>query len=371
MKDEITKDQVYGLRSYRASTVKLLWALMLVSIWFKVGLNSNWHLNDIMVELLSLFVLTVNGIVGNIKNNFPIFKMRNFNLTKEFAYSITSFFVLLFVFVIYQNIVCPKFIADIAALSFHDLCTMLVFLFPIACLTIYLIYFSYKLIYKDKSKKVFEKYDNKTERSLNRYKVFSIKIIFLIMLFSLWGKVGVYGNYTFASIFTEVYTIFTIAIMYLVGNADNKLPLLHNFHFKIDRYFFYSMLLPYVLMLIYALFSSNFRMMITMLDVKEIISMLVLLAPLFFISSFIFYIGCRYPNFISDKVKKNKKSKSKVNAIISVIISFLVILFFVLIAHNSMKIYSIETVLQMIIVFIPIFIIVYLVVFNGLSEINK
>ena len=63
--------------------LKVLTILFLISIWFKVGLNPCWHFNDIVLEVVSLFILSVSGITANAKNNFPIFKMRNLNLTKR------------------------------------------------------------------------------------------------------------------------------------------------------------------------------------------------------------------------------------------------------------------------------------------------
>ncbi len=367
----ISKSQLYGLRSYRAATFKVLTILFLVSIWFKVGLNPCWHFNDIVLEVVSLFILFVCGITANAKNNFPIFKMRNFEFTKEFTYSITSFFVLLFVFILYKNIVSPEFISYLAELSFHDICSLLVFFFPVSCLLIYLIYLSYKITYKTKREKVFEKYDDKTERSLNRYKVFAIKSIFLLMYISLWIKLGLFGDFKDYDLFIEIYSIITIILMFIVGNKDNKLPALHNFHFKIDRYFFYSVLLPYVLVLLYYIFSSNFRGMIAVLDFRKIISLFVFMSPLFFISSLIFYIGCRYPNFISKSVKNDKNRKIRFNAIVSFLISFIVIVLSFLFAISTVHMESAETVLQLLIVFIPLFVIIYLVIFNSLNEINK
>ena len=127
--------------------------------------------------------------------------------------------------------------------------------------------------------------------------------------------------------FTEIYSIITIIIMYIVGNKDNKLPALHNFHFKIDRYFFYSVLLPYVLVLIYYIFSSNFRGMIAALDFRKIISILVTYVSTFlYKSSLIFYIlDVDILILLVKSVKKNKNRKIRFNAIVSFIISFIVI----------------------------------------------
>ncbi len=370
MEEKISKKQLYGLRSYRMWTVKTLTILLMISIWFKIGLNPSWHLNDVIVEIIALFIIILNGIIGNIKNSFPIFKFRNFKFTKEFSYSITSFFVLLFLFIIYKNIVSPEFIAEIAELSFHDLCSILVFLFPISCLIIYLIYLSYKIIYKSKKERFFEKFDDDTERCLNKYKVLTIKEIFVLMALSFWYKVGVLEKIDFGFIFTEIYSLVVIVVMFIVGNKDNKLPALYNVHFKIDRYFFYSILLPYILIFIYSVFSSPFRELVGVLPMNKIISMLMFMSPLFFVSSFIFYIGCRYPNFIRKKSKSKKTYKIKLNALMSVLISFLVVFFTFLFALSNVT-YTVETVLQMLIIFIPVFIIIYLVLFTGLNEINK
>jgi len=83
------------------------------------------------------------------------------------------------------------------------------------------------------------------------------------------------------------------------------------------------------------------------------------------------YSICRYPNFISKSVKNDKNRKIRFNAIVSFLISFIVIVLSFLFAISTVHMESAETVLQLLIVFIPLFVIIYLVIFNSLNEINK
>ena len=71
----LSKEQVQGLRSYRRATVLCLNFVIFLSFWFKVSFHSSWHFNDVLVEVLSLFILLFMGILANIKNDFPIFNM--------------------------------------------------------------------------------------------------------------------------------------------------------------------------------------------------------------------------------------------------------------------------------------------------------
>ena len=84
-KVKLSKKQLLSLRKYRRKTINILSIITLISLWFKIGLNINWHLNDSITEIITLFILIIMGIVANLKNDFPIFQFRNFELTKEFT----------------------------------------------------------------------------------------------------------------------------------------------------------------------------------------------------------------------------------------------------------------------------------------------
>ncbi len=373
-RERLSKEQLYGLRVYRNAMFKTLWFIMLITIYFKVGLNPNWHLNDVIIEIVTLFMLLLSGIVTNIKNNFPIFKMRNLNFTKEFSYAFTSFFTLLFFFIIYKNIMEPSFINEIADLSFHDLCTLLVFLFPFSCFIILLLFIGFKIISKDKivHEKEIELYDNDTEREINKYKVFTVKSVYVLMLISLWAKMGINANFNIYNSVTEIVSVLVISILYLAGNVSNKLPIFHNFHFKVDRYFIYSILLPYALVFIYSIFSSDFRFLLTNIGFTKLLSICVFMSPLFLLASTLFYIGARYPNFFKEHNKKiEKKNKVKFNALLSFVLSLIIMVFITIYTFNIMGEYNNQNILQMIFILIPLLIIIYLVLYQELSKINK
>lgn len=372
--EKLTKSQVKGIRRYRRMTIQVLSVIIFLSLWFKMGFTFYWHFNDVIVEIIVLFFLILMGILANVKNDFPIFQMRKFRFTKEFTYSIITFFSLLFVFILYKNIVDSEFISYLAELSFHDLCTILVFLFPIVFLFIYIIYFSFCLIYQNKRKNTLPVYSDQIEASIHYYKSFTVKVISLIMLLSLWMKVGLHSDFSFYDISTEVFSLFTILILWVMGNLDNQLSPFYNCYFKGDRYFIYSFLLPYLLILIYMLFSSDFRLLIFSLSIKEIFSFWVYMGPLFFVASFFFYIGFRHPSRIKETRKKInfKKNKVRVNAMVSLILTLLLVggLFCYTFVSTPQS-YQLENILQAIIIFIPLCVIVFLVLYSGIREINK
>lgn len=375
-KKKLTKQQLLGIGKYRRITITILSIMILISIWFKIGLNINWHLNYSITEILTLFILIVMGIIANIKNDFPIFHFRNFELTKEFTYSIITFFSILLLFIIYKNIVDPQFITDLANLSFHDLFSILVLLLPILILMIYLIYFSFKIIDSKKIKQTKKEiiYSNTIENSITYYKSLTIKSIFLLMSISLWVKVGFKPDFVFYTISTELFSIILIILLWIFGNLDNKLEALYNCHIKIDRYLFYSFLLPYLLIIIYSIISSDFRIVIGKLELKEIISLLVYMSPLFFIASTIFYIGCRQPyklNEAKEKIKLRQNKETK-NVIIALIITLtLTLTLFIYCFTKVVSNYNLENILQAIIIFIPLAVVIYIIIYTEIKQINK
>ena len=347
----LSKEQVQGLRSYRRATVLCLNFVIFLSFWFKVSFHSSWHFNDVLVEVLSLFILLFMGILANIKNDFPIFNMRRVSFTKDFLYSIVLFFTLLFFFVLYKNITEADFISYLASLSFHDLITILVFLFPVFLFLIFLIYIGFRFMDKDKSKEKFSLpvYQEKIEKSLDIYKDVTIKAIFIIMCISIWIKVGFLVDGSIPNIIMELSALFTIFVLFIVGNKDNKLN---------------------------AFYSRYFRIVVGMAGFSQVTSFLVSMMPLFAIASFLFYKGVRLSSL--DCTKKNKVGGKKVlnkirsNALVSFLVTFsiLSILFYYSFTVLVKK-YNVENLLQIIMLFIPLFVILYLIVYSCIREMNK
>ncbi len=374
----ISKDQIAGLRSYRRSTVITLGVIICLSLWMKISLNpGGWHLNDVLVEVISLFVLILMAILANIKNDFPIFQFRKLKITKDIAYSIVLFFGVLFLFIIYKNIIDPSFIDYLAVLSFHDLTTIIVFLLPVFAFITVLLYFGIGIFDKNKNKN--EKlpvYKESIENSLDQYKSITIRIIFTVTYLSIWIKVGFLTNNFIPNVTFELCAIFTIIVMSIIGNIDNKLRALYSRYIYIDRFFICSILLPYILILLYTVFSKDFRQILILAGFSGIISVLVSMTPLFFLASLLFYKGLRVTNKGEKKSKviKNAFSKNKIrqNALISLLASLAIIaLLFYYSFATIIDNYNIEIILQMIIVFIPLGVIIYLIIYSCMSEINK
>lgn len=376
--DKPTKEQIQGLRSYRRASVLCLSFIILLSLWLKITFNTEWHFNDIIVDVISLFIIMFMGILANIKNDFPIFNNRSFIFTKDFLYSIVSFLSLLFFFIIYKNITEPDFISYLASLSFHDLTTILITLFPVFIFIIYLIYIGLKIIDKDKIKKKKEliTYSEKIERSLDSYKNTTINIIFIIMLLSIWIKVGFLITDVIPNIAMELSSIITIITMIVVGNIDNKLKPLYNKHIYLDKYFIYSLLLPYFLIILYAIFSKDFRILVGMAGFVQVTSLLVSMMPLFLIASLLFYFGLQSSSVRKKKEEKIVKSivvnKVKTNTLIALTLTLIIIsMLFYYSFSVIIKNYNLENILQVIILFIPLSVIIYLIIYSCIREINK
>lgn len=376
--DKPTKEQIQGLRSYRRSSVLCLSFIILLSLWLKITFNTEWHFNDIIVDVISLFIIMFMGILANIKNDFPIFNNRSFIFTKDFLYSIVSFLSLLFFFIIYKNITEPDFISYLASLSFHDLTTILITLFPVFIFIIYLIYIGLKIIDKDKIKKKKEliTYSEKIEKSLDSYKNTTINIIFIIMLLSIWIKVGFLITDVIPNIAMELSSIITIITMIVVGNIDNKLKPLYNKHIYLDKYFIYSLLLPYFLIILYAIFSKDFRILVGMAGFVQVTSLLVSMMPLFLVASLLFYFGLQSSSVRKKKEEKIVKSivvnKVKTNTLIALTLTLIIIsMLFYYSFSVIIKNYSLENILQVIILFIPLSVIIYLIIYSCIREINK
>lgn len=372
---KLTKGQIKGLIESKRKIIRLITIITLISIWIKVGLNTNWHFSDITLESIVLFILLLMGILSNVRNDFPIFNSRKYKITEEFSYSVTLFFSILFIFIVYKNIVEPDFVSYIAGLSFHDLCTLLVFLLPVALLIIEIINLSFKIIgKKTKIKNEIKIYDEETERVLNRYKVLTIKTILIVILLSIWIKVGLNNSFDYIDILYELVTLLMVVFKFMISNIKNKLPVLYSFNFKIDIYFIGSLLLPYLLIFIYALVNVDFRFLLLSLDTKYLISFIVYIAPIFLIPSVLFYVGLKYPNIVKNfkNVLKEKENKLKYNAIITLLITIVIIGLFALYLFIGLgNEYSTENIFQLIIILLPLSIVIFLIIFSGIKEINK
>lgn len=366
---KLNKRQLVGIRSCRAETVKILVILLCMALWVKIGLNQNWHLSEVLPEVISIFVLFVMGLLINIKNDFPIFQMRKFEFSKNFLYSIILAFSLLFIFIIYKNIVDPNFINYIAGLSLHDICSVIVFLLPIFLFVIYLIYLNFKFFDKSNTKKKARVYNEVVEASIVGYKSLMIKVILLIMAISLWYKAGFLGVFNFQDVYVEIICLLAIFCLFIVGNLENRLSLFYNNRVQIGSSLVASVLLPYFLVLVYALLNRDFRVVLFSMSLKEYISLFIYMSPLFLGASLLFYKGCGKE---SKKQVSKKKNKIVQNAIISFVITLVgALLLFLYIYFSILDIFTFETFLQIIMLFIPLCVIIYLVLYSGIRYINK
>ena len=194
------------------------------------------------------------------------------------------------------------------------------------------------------------------------------------MLLSLWAKIGLNSAFNITGCLTELLSVFAVLTLFIVGNIDNKLEPFHNFHFKIDKYFFISLLLPYCLLIIYAIFNSDFRLAVSVIDIRSLISLLVYVSPLFLVASLTFYIGSRKGDIL--KIDKRrifaKKNKAKFNSFLAIVITIIIVIGFLYYALRRILItYTLENILQILLVFLPLALIIYLVILDGLTEINK
>ena len=372
----LEKQKVF--RYYRRITISLIFFILCLSIWTTMLNNVDWTFSDILFELISLVVITISGMFGNVVNNFSLFHLRTIKMTPERLKSVLIGLFFPLVFILYIMITHDSFMQYVRNISLHNFITLLVYSLPVAIIISLIIYLSYVLVGPKYKRCKVPEYEEKIEASLDNYKYLSINVVTVVTFISMWIKVSLNKNWRLDSITTEIVVLLVVFVMKVIANSKNKLKWYHSEKIKINKYFVLALFIPYCSVLISALLSSSFRTRISVLGVNNVISLLVFLLPLFIVIDIALFYILKLLARISDDNKKVKKIPTKKQQIRNenIIISFSltvisILLLFIYILTNILTFLNMELLLQLFTVLIPLGVIIYLVFYYSIININK
>ena len=380
----VSKTKKNSLRFYKEKTLYLLTFILCISLWVTMVNNTKWTFNDILYELVCLVVIVICSMYSNLSNGFSIFHLRIFRMTRERLTSLLiglAFPISYIIFKAVQDSVIESFIRSI---SFHNFLSLFMYFIPFVLFVAVLIYYSYVILEPKRSKKrQYEQYSEEIESSIARYNSMSLNMILIISLFSIWFKLAFNLSWSFDNISTEIIVFLIFVFMKVLGNTRNGLDWYHAEKFKFNKYFILTFLVPYIVMLFLFIVNKSFRIKLEFLGIKYVVSYLMYLLPLFIIcSAVISYIVSELSNvdfgFSKSDIKQDKKVLSrekalrKENILFAITLTIIFIqLSWIYILTSIVTYLTVELLLQMFMLFIPLAIIFYIVFYYSLKEINR
>lgn len=371
---ELSEKQIKLFRYYRLFTIWLISLVLALSIWTIMINNIDWAFSDVAYPLLALMIVVISGMYANANNNFPLLHIRGIRITKE---RLTSILIGLFfpiVFLIYIMVNDESFMDYVNNITLHNFITLSVYGIPVFLFITMIIYFGYLLVAPKTKRKSVPQYKEETELSLDFHKKTAINIVLLFSFVSLWTKLALADTWKLSNIFVELIVIFVIFAIRIIANRDNKLPWNYRQGKALDKVFFISLLIPYILVIIYYLISSDFRLIVSTLEVKTLISTLVYLLPLFVLGALTTQtlVKCQKKTK-KDEIKITKKiAKRNENILLSIVITAIfILLLFIYIITKILTDIDLEILLQIWTILIPLSVIIYIVIYYSVKDINK
>lgn len=371
---ELSEKQIKLFRYYRLFTIWLISLVLALSIWTIMINNINWTFSDVAYPLLALMIVVISGMYANANNNFPLLHIRGIRITKE---RLTSILIGLFfpiVFLIYIMVNDESFMDYVNNITLHNFITLCVYGIPVFLFITMIIYFGYLVVSPKTKRKSVPQYKEETELSLDFHKKTAINIVLLFSFISLWTKLALSDTWGLSNIFVELIVIFVIFAIRIIANRDNKLPWNYRQGKALDKVFFISLLIPYILIAIYYLISSDFRLIVSTLEVKTLISTLVYLLPLFVLGALTTQtlVKCQ-KKAQKDGIKITKKiAKRNENILLSIVITAIfILLLFIYIITKILTDIDLEILLQIWTILIPLSVIIYIVIYYSVKDINK
>lgn len=365
-------EKAKGLRNYRRLTISLIVILLFLSIWNTMMNNLDWTFKDIITETLCLIIIAICGMYGNINNNFSLFHIRKLKMTKE---RLTSVLIGLFfplIFILYVMVTNSYFMDYIKNISLHNFITLLVFALPVVIIIALIIYIGYIVIEPKEKKQKDLLYSEEVEKSLDKYKKSTLNLLITTSLVSMWIKVGLNFNWTINDITTEIVLLLIIIVMKIIGNTYNKLPWNYCEKEGLGKYFYITLAIPYILVLLYFVINQNFRDTMILIGYRGIVSIMVYILPILLVASLAIYYSSKITNKSIMKETSRNKKKRKENILISLSITIIsIILLFIYILTNIIETLTLELLLQIIVFIIPVGVILYLVMYYSIKDINK
>lgn len=371
----LSEKQIKLFRYYRLFTIWIISLILSLSIWTIMINNIEWKFSDIVYPLLSLMIVVISGMYANANNNFPIFHIRGIRITKE---RLTSILVGLFfpiIFLIYIMVNDESFMTYVNNITLHNFITLSVYSIPVFLFLTLIMYFGYLIVSPKTKRKSVPQYKEEIEVSLDAHKKTAINIVLLFSFISIWTKVALVNDWNISSIISELLIIISILSIRVLANRDNKLPWNYRQGKILDKVFFISLIVPYIIVIIYFCISSNFRLVVSTLDIKTIISTLIYLLPLFVLGALTSEALVKFNSKINKKeeLKITKKAaKRNENILLSIVItSVFVILLFIYIITRILTEINLEILLQIWTILIPLSVIIYIVIYYSVKDINR
>ena len=373
----LTEKQNKLFRYYRHVTIWILSFSLGLSIWAIMINNLEWTLNDILYPVLSLIVIILAGMFANANNNFSLFHLRGIRITKERLISILMGLFFPVVFLIYIMVTDDSFMDYVSNISLHNFITLSVYSIPVFLFITLVMYFGYLVVAPKTKRKNVPQYKEEIEISLDEHKKMAINIVLLLTGISLWVKVGLNDSWSIYKILVELIVLAVIFVIRIVANKDNKLPWNYNESKLLNSYFFLIVLTPYILVLLYFIISKNFRLIAMSLGYKTIVSILVYLLPAFILCALAILVLIDAREKSKENSKKEiritkKMAKRNENILLALILTAIfVLLFFIYVVTRILETLTLEILLQIWTILIPLSVIIYIVIYYSIKDINR
>ena len=361
-----------GLQKYRRKTLNLIVILLFLSIWTTMINNIDWKFSDIAMEMISLIIIAIVGMFSNVDNGFPLFHFRRLRMTHERLVSVLIGLFFPLVFILYIMVTNNNFMKYIGSISLHNFITLATLACPVVILISLVIYIGYIILEPRSKRKKEPRYKDEIEMKLDSYKKTTLNLLTTTSLISIWIKIGFNQNWIIENINTEIILLIIIAVMKIVGNVDNKLAWNYCENKKLDKQFYFTLSIPYILVFLFFLVSTNFRDKVLLIGFKGLISILVCIFPIILLVALLLYFASKTSNkkFLKEAGKSLEKREENIIITLSITLISLVILF-IYIINFVIEVLTMQILSQIIILLIPLGVIIYLVLYYSLIDINK
>lgn len=376
-KIKISEKVEKSFRVSRRFTLNFVFLALCVSLWSTMMTMANWKLSDVSFECVALLIIFVCGMFGNVENRFSLFHIRGIRITKERLISILIGIFLPLSFIIYFFVTDNEFMKYLNKISLHDFITLAVLLIPIMIVIAIIIYFSYVLLEPKYSREKRGEYAEKTEKSLDEYKMVSLTFVCLAAITSIWIKLAFNYNWEFNNIKTEVVTIIILAVMKIISNVKNKLPWNYSHRLGYSKYLYICLLIPYLVFGVACLLSQALRDKIEILGIQKTISLIVTYSPIIgliavIVSCFSKIITKLTNHTKNTRIKQTNKAIKHENIVISLALSlFAIMLIFIYILTSVLTTVDVSILLKTVLLLIPVGILIYFVIYYSIITINK
>ena len=376
-KIKITEKNQKSMRLYRRTSLNFVFIALCISLWSTMMTNISWGFKNIAFECISLLIIIICGMFGNVNNRFPVFHIRGIRITKERLISILIGIFLPISFLIYFVVTDNEFMKYLKNISLHDFSTLLVLLIPIMMVITVIVYFSYKVIEPKYIREKNNEYIEKTEKSLNEYKMVALTFVCLASITSIWIKVAFNYEWKLNDIKTEIIVLIILVMMKIISNIKNKLPWNYSERLGYSKYLYICLIIPYLIFGLACLISSSLRDKIMLVGIPKTGSLIALYSPLIGLIAVIVSCFNKILDKLTNHSKKHRNEQTNIamrrdNIVASLALTLLsVMLIFIYIVIGILETFDIGLMFTTILMLIPLGIIIYLTIYYSMITINK